>query len=139
MIASTTSTRRIGRWLFIALLVVHVLSCYVMGTFSLFNWPFALETGFGIPHDSSLDILGVVVGLELIFLGSIAVLGIYWTRQGQSSGIVTGMAVGMYMFLFGIVSFLLLGRIDGLIVDSIRGFLTLIFGWMAYQELNGTA
>ena len=139
MIASTTSTRRIGRWLFIALLVVHVLSCYVMGTFSLFNWPFALETGFGIPYDDSLDILGVVIGLELIFLGSIAVLGIYWTRQGQISGIVTGMAVGMYMFMFGIVAFLLLGRIDGLIVDSIRGFLTLIFGWMAYQELNGSA
>lgn len=133
---TNTSTRKIGRWLFIALLVVHVLSCYVMGFISLFNWPFALETGFGIPYDDSLAILGVVIGLELIFLGSIALLGIFWTWQGQTSGIVTGMAVGMYMFLFGIVSFLLLGRIDGLIVDSIRGFLTLVFGWMAYRELK---
>ena len=131
-----TSNRKIGRWLFIILLAVHVLSCYVMGFISLINWPFALETGFGIPYNNDLAVLGVVIGLELIFLGSIAILGIFWTWQGQLSGIVTGSAVGMYMFMFGIVLFLILGRTDGLIVDSIRGFLTLLFGWMAYRELS---
>ncbi len=133
---SNIANRKIGRRLFIAILALHVLSCYVLGAISLTNFPFALETGFGIPYNTDLDILGIVIGLELIFLGSIALLGIIWTRKGHISGIVTGTAVGFYMFVFGIVAFLKLGQVDGLIVDSIRGLLTIIFGMIAYRELK---
>ena len=71
--------------------------------------------------------------------GSIALLGIFWTRQGNISGVVTGSAVGLYMFIFGIVAFLMLGQTDGLVVDSIRGSLTIIFGIMTYRELKAEA
>lgn len=133
---ANSNTSKIGRYLFMGILVVHMLGCYIMGIISLTNAPFAFEIGFQIPYSDQLAIIGVVMGMELLFLGSIAFLGIIWTKQGNRYGITMGMAVGMYMFLFGIVAFLLLGRIDGLLVDSIRGFLTLVFGYMAHKELQ---
>jgi hypothetical protein len=34
---------------------------------SLINFPFALEIDFQIPHRGELDILGITIGLELLF------------------------------------------------------------------------
>lgn len=133
---SQVAPLKIGRILFIGILALHVLSCYILGFTGLANWPYALETGFGIPYSPELDIIGNVIGLELLFLGTIAVLGIIWTRKGSIPGIIVGTAVGVYMFVFGIVAFLLLGETDGLLIDSIRGFLTFVFGYMAYTEIK---
>lgn len=107
-----------------------------MGFTSLINPQMAFETGFQMTYNDELHIIGIVMGMELIFLGSMALLGIIWTRKGKIEGVTVGSAVGMYMFLFGIVSFIALGRTDGLIVDSIRGFLTLVFAYMTYRELK---
>jgi hypothetical protein len=128
--------RKIGQNLFIGFLVIHILSCYFMGMISLVDPKFAFETGFQMTYNPDLQIIGIVMGMELLFLGSIALLGVIWTRRKSKYGIYAGVAVGSYMFLFGIVAFLIMGRTDGLIVDSIRGLLTLIFGYMAYQELK---
>jgi hypothetical protein len=130
------SPKRVGQNLFMAMLGLHVLSCYGLGITALVNPGIAFETGFQIAYQPEFQIIGLIIGMELLFLGSIAVLGIVWTRKKQLHGIYVGAAVGMYMFLFGIVAFVLMGQTDGLVVDSIRGFLTLVFGYMAYKELK---
>lgn len=134
--ASNRNSRKLWRYLFIGILVLHVLGCYVMGIMTLTNPQFAIETGFQIPYTTDLNILTTVIGMELLFLGSIALVGIIWTRKRKIEGIVAGMAVGMYMFMFGIVAFFLLGETQALYVDSIRGFLTLVIGYMAYKEIK---
>jgi hypothetical protein len=91
---------------------------------------------FTIPYQPEFKIIGLIIGMLLLFLGSIAVLGIVWTRKKQLHGIYAGLAVEMHLFLFGIVAFVLMGETDPLWVDSIRGFLTFVFGYMAYKELK---
>jgi zinc transporter ZupT len=65
-----------------------------------------------------------------------AVLGIIWTQKNKKQVIVAGAIVGMYLFLFGMIAFILLEESQVLIVDSICGFLTLIFGYITYKELK---
>jgi hypothetical protein len=130
------SSKKIGQYLFMAILGLHVLSCYGLGIVALVNPQVAFETGFQIDYQAEFQVVGLIIGMELLFLGSIAVLGMVWTRKKQLHGIYVGTAVGVYMFLFGIVAFVLLGETDALVVDSIRGFLTLVFGYMAYKELK---
>ena len=132
------SNQKIGQYLFMGILFLHVLGCYVMGFSTLINPKFSIETGFKIPYNFDIQILALIIGMELLFLGSIALLGLIWTKRKSVYGIYTGTAVGLYMFAFGIVAFLKFGTTDGLLVDSIRGFLTLVFAYMAYNELKNS-
>jgi hypothetical protein len=130
------TSRKIGRYLFIGILALHTLGCYAMGITTLLNPQVAFESGFQIDYNPELTIIGTIIGMELLFLGSIALLGIIWTRKNKKEGIVAGVAVGVYMFLFGFAALIFVGETQALIVDSIRGFLTLVFGYMAYQEIK---
>lgn len=123
-----------SRTLFIAILILHALGCYIMGITTLYNPQIAIETGFQIAYNPEMLILGIVIGMELLFLGSIALLGIYWTRKGKRAGVIAGGAVGLYMFLFGWVVFFLLGDTQGLYVDSIRGFITMLLGYLLLRK-----
>ncbi|MFK7797716.1 MAG: hypothetical protein AB8E82_09690 [Aureispira sp.] len=124
------------RTLFIAILIFHALGCYFMGLTTLFFDPvLAFQTAFQLEYNpETLGMLQVVIGMELLFLGSIALLGIYWTRKGNRAGIIAGGAVGMYMFLFGFVALFLQGDPQGLYVDSIRGFITMFLGYLALRK-----
>ncbi|MFK7946543.1 MAG: hypothetical protein AB8G11_03050 [Saprospiraceae bacterium] len=133
---NSQSSRKIGQYVFMGFLIFHSLVALGLGFTSLLNFPYALETGFQIPHSSELDILGLTIGLELLFLGAMAILSFIWTRKGKIEGTITGIAVGTYIFTFGIVAFLKFGDPQPLYVDSIRGFLTLVFGYIAYKELK---
>ncbi len=128
--------QNIGQYLFIGILILHVVACYFIGLGILTNPKLALETGFKVTYNADIQIISVVVGMQVIFLGSIALLGVIWTRRKSMYGIYAGIAVGLYMFAFGFVSLLKVGTTDGLIVDSSRGFITLIFAYYAYKELK---
>jgi hypothetical protein len=128
--------RKIGRQLFIGLLGIQGLGEFGIGLMLLFNFPETLKSGFGITYSNQLDILGVALGLYLLLLTTLMVLSIVWTIKGKLPGITIGMIVGVFLFSFGIVAFIKTGDIQALYVDSIRGVLTIIFGYMAYQELK---
>lgn len=127
---------RIGRILFIGILILHILSCYVMGGMILIDPKLFLETGFHIHYTPELEIISIVIGMELFFLGTMALLGVIWTRKHKLFGVYIGTSVGVYMFLFGVVAFLKLGTTEALVVDSIRGLITIVFGFLAYRELK---
>jgi|GEM_PF-6627314 len=132
----SSSPRKTGQYLLMGILVLHLLGCYFMGFSSLVSPEFAFESGFQIPFEPKLDIIALVIGMELLFLGSMALMAIIWIRRKNIYGVYLGSAVGMYMTMFGIVAFFMLGRTDGLMVDTIRGVITLVFAYMAYKELK---
>ena len=122
--------------LFIALLSFNAIVALGLGATSLLNFQFALETGFQIPYSSELEILGLTIGLELLLLAAIAILSVVWVSKGKIEGTITGIFVGIYIFTFGIAAFLKFGETQALYVDSIRGFLTLVFGYLAYKKMK---
>ena len=129
-------TSKIGRYLFISILGLQALIELGISTTLLFNFQVALETGFGISYSSELDILGMALGLYLLLLTTLMVLSMVWTLKSYQSGITLGIVVGIFLSIFGVLTYIKFGDTQGLLVDSLRGILTIIFGYMAYQEIK---
>lgn len=129
-------TRKTGRRLFIVILAIHSLIAFGLGLTSLIDFSYAIETGFQIPYESELEIFGMTMGLELMFLTAMAVLSIFWLSKNKIEGATTGMAVGIYLLVYGVFAFLKFGDPQALYVDSVRGALTVLFGYLAVRELK---
>lgn len=132
----TTSSRNWSKWVFVTLLAFHGLVAISLGLTSHLNFPFALESGFNIPYDASLDMIGVVVGNQLLLMACVIGAGIWWTVQNKSEGYVAGIGIGIYLIAFGVIVFLKLGDTSALYVDSIRGVLTVFFGILAFRQFK---
>jgi hypothetical protein len=118
------------------MLVIDALPCLVVGGLTVFNAPLVLNTGFGIPYNNMHPLSGIIMGLQWVFMGGVGTVSAVWTRRGNISGVTTGIAVALYMISFGVVTFLKLGLTAGLMGDTSRGLVTVIFGVMAYREFK---
>lgn len=130
------TSRKIWRRLFIGILMVQAILELGLGITLLIDFPTALESGFGITYSSELDILGVALGLYLLLLTALMILSSVWTFKSNHSGITVGVIIGIFLFVFGAVTFLKFGDLQALMVDSLRGLLTIILGYMAGKELK---
>ena len=133
---ANTKPSKIGQYLFISMLVIQALFALFISFSSLINPKMAIETGFKIIYDSNFRILTVVIGMQVLFSACIAIMAIVWTRRKSIYGIYLGTAIGLYLTSFGIVAYFILGQTDGLLVDSSRGILTLIFAYLANKEIK---
>jgi len=127
---------KFGRYVFLGTLGLEVIFGYVIGFGSLLNFQFVLESGLDVPYRDSMDVLGIIIGLALIFVASMCALSIKWTLQGDKKGAIVGIATGLYVFLFGLLAYISLGQTDALLVDGIRGALTVIFGILTYKQFS---
>ena len=128
--------RKIGTNIFIGLLSIQAIAELGIGISLLFNLPATLKGGFGITYTSELDILGIALGLYLLLLTTLMITSVVWTIKKNISGASLGIILGAFLVIFGITTFLMLGNSDGLVGDSLRGLLTIIFGYIAYKELK---
>jgi len=132
----TGSSRNIWKLLFIGTLGLQALLELGLGVALLFDFPTTLESGFGIAYNSELDILGIALGLYLLLLTALMVLSMIWTRKSNGSGITIGIIVGVFLVAFGLVAFFKTGDTQGILIDSLRGGLTIVFAYMAKKELK---
>jgi len=128
--------RRVWKNLFIGILGLQAILELVIGSALLINLPYTLEIGFGIAYHSELDILGIALGLYLILLSALMVLSCVWTHRSNHSGITIGIIVGVFLVTFGVATFLKFGDFQGILVDSIRGLLTIFLAYMAGKEIK---
>lgn len=134
--SNTITSKKIWKRLFIGILIIQAILELGIGGALLFNFPVTLETGFDITYSSDLDILGIALGLYLLLLTTLMILSSIWTNSANYSGITLGIIVGVFLFSFGIVTFFKFGDLQGLAVDSSRGLLTIVIGYMAGKELK---
>ena len=135
-IQSKNAIKKTWRHLFIGILAIQAILEFVVGSLILFAFPTALETGFGISYSSELDALGIALGLYLFLLTALIVLSILWTTKAKYSGITLGIVVGIFLVAFGLVTFFKLGDFNAILVDGIRGLVTIILGYLAGKELK---
>lgn len=122
--------------IFIILVALQVLLEFVIGVSILINFPYVVETGFQLTHSSDMDVFGVVIGLQLILLSILMIFSILWTNKANVAGPIVGIAAGIYFFMFGLMAFIKFGDIQAIYVDSIRGLITAILGYLVYRNLN---
>ncbi|MFK7925680.1 MAG: hypothetical protein AB8H47_27275 [Bacteroidia bacterium] len=131
-VSKQTSLSRI----FVIFMGIQAVLELVIGSAFLVAFPLAVETGFDLTYISDMDIFGIVIGLQLILLAILMFLAIRWTMQGNNAGPVIGIAAGLYFLIFGIFSFIQFGDTQAIMVDSIRGLITAIMGYMVYQQIK---
>ena len=131
-----SSNSKIGQHLFITMLVIQVLFASFIGFSMLFLPHLILVNGFNLSYNPSMQNLTIVIGMQVLFSVVVAILSIVWIRRQNIYGFYLGTFIGIYKVSFGVVSFLFTQTIDGLLVDSTRGILTLIFAYFAFKELK---
>jgi len=123
--------------LFIALLDFQAVVELVIGVTMLSNFQFAVENGFQLEYFSEMEFLGTTMGLQLLFLTSILFLAAYLTLKRNISGPILGMACGLFFTIFGIVVFIKYNNTDGIFIDSVRGAITFILGYLTFRQFKG--
>ncbi|MFT4777827.1 MAG: hypothetical protein ACJAU0_001873 [Flavobacteriales bacterium] len=128
--------RKIGRTLFKIFLTLNFLIELVIGLGMLFNFPVLAEPGFGIPYSSDMDVLAIGLGSNLLFAAAAILLSLVWTIRNKTEGASLGMLTGGLFVFFSLMAYAQMGSTQALLVDGVRGLLTIIFGLMAYNELK---
>ena len=122
--------------IFIGILGLQALLELGLGGTLLFNFPAALESGFGITYSSELDILGIALGLYLLLLTTLMVLSIVWTTKSILSGTTLGIVIGVFLLTFGVTTFFKFGDVQPLLIDGLRGLITIVISYMAKKEIK---
>lgn len=133
---STATPKKTWKRLFIGIVSLQAILELALGTSILIDFPTALEGGFGITYSSELDILGIALGLYLLLLTTLMILSSLWTNRSNYAGITLGIIIGVFLFTFGVATFLKFGDSQGLLIDSSRGILTIIFAYLAGKEIK---
>jgi len=136
--ATAGTARRVWTHLFIGVLSLQAILELVLGGYLLFKLPYTLKSGFGIVYRSELDILGIALGLYLLLLTALMILSCIWTYRSNLAGITIGIIVGVFLVTFGVATLLKFGDFEGILVDSIRGLLTIFLAYMAGKEIKKT-
>ncbi|MEL6674024.1 MAG: hypothetical protein AAFR61_17605 [Bacteroidota bacterium] len=126
---------KLNKNIFLGFLLLNTVMGLFFGFLPLVDFPLVLEMN-QIPYSQNLLIFGVVSGTAMLFLGSMFILSFYWTRKDKWEGSITGMIGGGYLLLVGILSWLYTGDPTAFLMDSIRGFLTIFFGYYLYRSLK---
>jgi hypothetical protein len=116
-----------------ALLIFQIIVAFSLGTLALVNFPMLIEQ-FGSKFQPDMGILRLIVVYNLFLSVSICTWSVLWIRKGNIAGIQAGTTVGFLIFIVSMTVFILFDRIDMFYFDSIRAFLMVVFGVLAYRE-----
>lgn len=120
------------KWLSI-LLIFQIVITSALAVFALVNFSGLLEQ-FGMKYQPDMGILQLIMAYNLVLSLSICLWSVIWIRNGNIAGIQAGTTVGLLIFIVSLTVFLKFDRLDMLLFDSIRAFLMVIFGVLAYKE-----
>jgi hypothetical protein len=115
------------------LLVFQVVVALSLALFAVFDFP-GLLGNFGMKHQPDMGILRLIMTYNLVLSASICLWCVGWIRKGNAAGIQAGTTVGLLIFIVSMIVFVQFDRIDMLLFDSVRAFLMVVFGVLAFQE-----
>lgn len=113
------------------LLIFQIIVALSLAVFAIINFPGLLDQ-FGMKYQSDMGILQLIMTYNLVLSLSICLWSIIWMRKGNTAGIQAGTTIGLLIFIVSFTVFLKFDRIDMLLFDSLRAFLMVVFGIMAY-------
>lgn len=129
----------IGRNIFTGFLALNGLMQLAIGIMMLVNFPMVAKTLMNISYTDEMGILGMAIGVNVLFGAAIVAVSVYWTIKKNPAGVITGALFGVLAILAGLLTFILFGRIDGLLMDVVRGVLIVITAAFAWHERTDQA
>ncbi len=132
---ASSATRKIARNIFIALTGINGLVALALGIMTLINMQGVFES-FGITYSSELVSIGLTSGGLFILFAVLSAISITWLVRGKIEGLLIPIGYATFLFALGIMVLARTGQTNVLYIDSIRGFLTMVAGFFAYQEMR---
>ncbi len=80
--------------------------------------------------------IGLTAGGLFSLIAVLSGINILWLVQGKLEGILVPIGYATFLFVLGFMVLAWTGQTNVLYVDSIRGFLTMVAGYFAYQEMR---
>ncbi len=123
---------------FVVFLAINALMQIGMGIMMLLNFQEVVTSMFKLSYHEDMTVIGLNLGLNVLFLGIMLTLSIFWVLRGESKGVSLGMLFGWIAITAGIVSFSQ-GISEGLMIDVPRGIIILVLGYLINRQDNSSS
>ena len=122
----------------VVFLAINALMQIGMGIMMLVNFEEVVTSMFNLSYHQDMAAIGLVLGMNVLFLGIMIALSIFWIFKGENKGVSLGMLFGWIAITAGIVSFSQ-GTSEGLIIDVPRGIIILVLGYLIHRQDNSSS
>lgn len=129
------NSNKIWKQIFMVFILLQAVFELAIGFTLLFNLPMAMEN-FNTPYSPDMEVLGLTLGLYLFLLTILMVLSFIWIRKSNQAGATLGIIIGFFLISFGVGMLIKFGESQALLVDGLRGGLTVLFAYMAGKGLK---
>ena len=117
----------------VVFLAINALMQIGMGIMMLVNFEEVATSMLGLNYSEDMSKLGLTLGMNVLFLGMVVILSIYWIFKRNRSGVSLAMLFGLYVVIAGIVSFSQ-GVSEGITMDVPRGIIILVMGYFVQRQ-----
>ena len=117
----------------VVFLAINALMQIGMGIMMLVNFEEVATSMLGLNYSEDMSKLGLTLGMNVLFLGMVVILSIYWIFKRNRSGVFLAMLFGLYVVIAGIVSFSQ-GVSEGITMDVPRGIIILVMGYFVQRQ-----
>ncbi|MEY4531068.1 MAG: hypothetical protein RLZZ156_1789 [Deinococcota bacterium] len=132
---TSNPSHKIARNIFIGFAGFNGLIALLIGVMTLVNMQ-GVFASLGVTYSSQLDTIGLTAGGLFSLVAILSGISILWLVQGKLEGILVPTGYATFLFVLGCMVLVWTGQPNVFYVDSIRGFLAMVAGYFAYQEMR---
>ena len=129
------NSNKIWKRIFIVFILLQAVFELAIGITLLFDLPTAMAN-FNTPYSPDMEVLGLTLGLYLFLLTALMVLSFIWIRKSNQSGVTLGIIIGLFLISFGVGMLVKFGETQALLIDGLRGGLTVFLAYMAGKGIK---
>ncbi len=119
-------------------LFINALMQIGMGIMMLQDFEQVATSMLNLNYSEDMSQLGGTLGMNVLFLGLVLILSIYWIYKKNRSGVSLAIFIGLFVASAGIFSFSQ-GVLEGLTMDVPRGMIILVLGYLIQRKDNSSS
>ena len=122
----------------VVFLAINALMQIGMGIMMLQDFQQVATSMLNLNYSEDMSQLGGTLGMNVLFLGMVLILSIYWIYQKNRSGVSLAIFIGLFVVIAGIFSYSQ-GVQEGLTMDVPRGMIILVLGYLIQRKDNSSS
>ena len=122
----------------VVFLAINALMQIGMGIMMLQDFQQVATSMLNLNYSEDMSKLGGTLGMNVLFLGMVLILSIYWIYQKNKSGVSLAIFIGLFVVIAGIFSYSQ-GVQEGLTMDVPRGMIILVLGYLIQRQDNSSS
>lgn len=122
----------------VVFLGINTLMQIGMGIMMLQDFQQVATSMLNLNYSEDMSQLGGTLGMNVLFLGMVLILSMYWIYQKNRSGVSLAIFIGLFVAIAGVFSYSQ-GVQEGLTMDVPRGMIILVLGYLIQRQDNSSS